>query len=298
MNVERTLLIYDSVKYFIPFIEDKGIKCFPSFRTVNKLEKVLRKISFKTGFYKKEWYGEWKNQLNNIDTVLIFATNRYDFIQYLADNYPDKKIIVWYWNPVFRCFDPNVLKRKNIEYWSFDKEDCKKYKLKFNTTFYFDNISVEKTSIEKDVLFLGADKGRKTALTDLEEKLTEKEISTHFHIVPDKNNPNPDQIKPIGYNEYLELISKCKCIVDYIQIGQAGLTLRPMESIFLKKKLITNDRNIINEDFYDDNNIFVLGHDDFEKITAFIQQPYLDIPQNIVGKYDFTNWLNRFNINE
>ncbi|MCJ7933017.1 MAG: hypothetical protein MUW56_05115 [Chryseobacterium sp.] len=235
MNVENTLLIYDSVKHFVPFIEDKGVKCFSSFRAVNRLEKVLRKISFKTGLCRKEWYGEWKNQLANIETVIIFATNRYGFIKDLADNHPNIRIIVWYWNPVFRCFNPSHLKRKNIEYWSFDKDDCRKYNLHYNTTFYFDNISIEKKPLEKEVLFLGADKGRKTALTDLENNLIQQGISTNFHIVPDKNHPNPYNIRPIKYNEYLDLISKSQVIVDYIQLGQVGLTLRPMESIFLIK---------------------------------------------------------------
>jgi len=298
MNLERTLLVYDSVKYFVPYIKEKGVKCFSSFKTVNKLEKVFRRISLNTGLYKKEWYGEWKNNLTSIETVIVFATNRYDFIEYIADNYPQIRIIVWYWNPVFRCFNPNDLKRRNIEYWSFDKDDCKKYKLQYNTTFYFDNIFLKSKSVKHDVLFLGADKGRKEALVDLKMKLTSQNISTHFHIVSDKNSSNYNQMKPIGYDKYLELIGASKCIVDYIQVGQAGLTLRPMESIFLGKKLITNDINIVNEDFYKAENIFILGHDDFEKISDFIHLPFVDISNGILKKYDFINWLNRFNINE
>lgn len=298
MNKDRTLIIYDSVKHFVPFIKDKGIKCFPSFRTVTKLEKIFRKISFKSNINKREWYGDWKNHLTEVDCIIVFATNRYDYIDYIVHNNPQIRIIVWYWNPVFRCFSPDVLKRKNIEYWSFDKDDCKKYNLKYNTTFYFNNISVDKIELEKDVVFVGADKGRKTALNMLEKVLNKENISTNFHIVPDKNDPNLDNIKPMNYKDYLHLTSKCRVILDYIQVGQAGLTLRPMESIFLKKKLITNDVNIIYEDFYNPDNIFILNYDKIEKISDFIYLPYIDINLDIVAKYDFINWLKRFDINE
>jgi hypothetical protein len=298
INIESTLLIYDSVKYFVPYIEDKGIKCFSSFRSINKLEKYLRKFSMITGFYKEEWYGEWKKQLGHIETVIVFATNRYDYITFLADNYPNIRIIVWYWNPVFRCFDPNLLRKKNIEFWSFDREDCTKYNLKYNTTFYFDTILIKNIIQEKDYLFLGADKGRKESLIQLKNKLIERNVSADFYIVPDKNESNADQIKPVRYNEYLHMIEKCRGIIDYIQPGQAGLTLRPLEALFFKKKLITNDTRILNEDFYNANNIFVLNHDNWDEILSFTHSCYIDILEEVVEKYDFLNWLNRFNTNE
>lgn len=294
MNKDRTLIIYDSVKHFVPFIKSKGVKCFPSFRTVTKLEKIFRKISFKSGINKKEWYGEWKNHLSEVDCIIVFATNRYDYIHHIAKNNPEIRIIVWYWNPIFRCFNPDALRRENIEYWSFDREDCKKFNLQYNSTFYFDNISISKNELQKDVLFVGADKGRKNALNELEKILNNKNVSTNFHIVPDNNTSNPDEIKPIDYSDYLHLISSCKVILDYIQIGQAGLTLRPMESIFFKKKLITNDINILNEDFYNSDNIFVLDHDNIDRIVDFINAPYVNIDENIVSQYDFMKWLKRF----
>lgn len=299
MNLDKTLIIYDSIQYFVPKIKNKGVKCFPSFRMVNKIERILRLISFKTNFNKSIWYGGWKDYLHTADTVIIFATNRYDFIEYLADNFPNVRIIVWYWNPVFICFEPAKLKRKNIEYWSFDKEDCEKYDLKFNTTFYFDNIELDKSqSVKFDVVFLGADKKRKMLLEKINKYLTEKKFKTLFHIVPDKGQPNPQNIKPIQYSDYLKLVSKSKCILDYMQNGQSGNTVRLMESIFFGKKLITNDKNIIKERFYDPANIFVLDHDNFENIGDFINSPYKLINQELVNYFDFSNWLNRFNFYE
>ncbi|SDH79764.1 hypothetical protein SAMN05421846_10287 [Chryseobacterium taeanense] len=295
MNLNKTLVIYDSIPYFIPFMKKKGIKCFSSFKKVSSIERILRMISFKTGLKKNIWYGEWKKHAYLDETVIIFATNRYDFIEYLADNYPHLRIIVWYWNPVFRCFEPDKLNKKNIEYWSFDEEDCKKYNLKFNTTFYLNNIEIDNNSIkEYDVLFLGADKKRKILLDKINNDLIAANIKTLFHIVPDKGQPNPQNIKPLLYSDYLKLVSQSKCIFDYIQKGQSGNTVRTMESIFFRKKLITNDINIQKELFYDPANIFILEYDDFNTIDEFINTPFKELKSEIVDYFDFSNWLNRF----
>lgn len=48
----------------------------------------------------------------------------------------------------------------------------------------------------------------------------------------------------ISYQENLDNIRKSKCIVDVVQKGQIGLTLRPLESLFFKKKLLTNNKCI------------------------------------------------------
>jgi hypothetical protein len=68
-----------------------------------------------------------------------------------------------------------------------------------------------------------------------------------------------------------------------------------MESIFLRKKIITNDKNITKECFYDPSNIFILDHDDFNEIENFIRTPYKPINQESVNYFDFSNWLKRFN---
>ena len=167
--------------------------------------------------------------------------------------------------------------------------------MNYNTTFYLDNIYLNKKRTEFEVLFLGADKGRKSSLINIESKLTEKGINTYLHIVPDRNSSNPENIKEISYEEYLNLISKSNVILDFIQDGQSGLTLRTMESLFFKKKLITNDISIMNHDFYNPMNIFVLGRDDESHLKEFITSTYCEIETAVIEKYDFNNWLERFN---
>lgn len=295
--LNKTVIIYDSVDYFIPFMEGKGVQCYPSFRKIPDKKKVLRKISLMFNCFPIMWYGEWKSELKNCNTVIVFASKQHDFIKYLCDNYPSVRVIIWYWNPVAKCFPPHILKRPNLEYWSFDNDDCKTYDLRFNTTFYFDSIRLPRTITNNEVLFVGADKGRKKYLDIIKEILTEKKISTNFHIVPDKGHPNPFHIKTIPYSEYLMKVSQSKVILDYLQKGQAGQTLRPLEAVFFRKKLITNDKNIIKQPFYDPQNIFVIDLNDWSDIEEFVKSDYRDISSKLLEYFDFSSWLNRFDIN-
>lgn len=291
MDPEKTLIIYDSINFFKPLINQNGIKCYPSMDEVNSISRIFRKLSLSTGLFKPFWYGSWKKVTKGVDVVVIFATNRVDFIEHLININPDVRVIVWFWNPVFRCFKPFNIKSKGIEFWSFDPEDCKRYNMRFNSTFYFQDIILPQNTIEYDALFLGQDKGRMTYLTALENKLKEASFSTKFHIV---NESKDGIVKPIPYSEYLSLISKSRSIVDVQPVGQTGLTLRPMEAIFFKKKLITDNPFIKGQDFYHPNNIFVLNVDDFEKIDEFLRIPYYEIDYSILKRYNFSSWLQRF----
>src|SRR5690606_24485813 len=104
-----------------------------------------------------------------------------------------------------------------------------------------------------------------------------------------------EKVKKIPYQEYLELISKTKAIIDIIPDGQSGLTVRPMESIFLKKKLVTTDLEIANQDFYNKQNIFIIGKDDESLLKEFIDSAYVPIADSVVYQYDLDGWLQRFN---
>jgi hypothetical protein len=58
--------------------------------------------------------------------------------------------------------------------------------------------------------------------------------------------------------------------------------------------LITNDKSIVNRDFYRKENIFIIGRDEFNELPSFVSSPYLEINRKIVQKYEFEDWLNRF----
>ena len=99
----------------------------------------------------------------------------------------------------------------------------------------------------------------------------------------------------LDYNEVINRIAQSKTILDFVVEGQKGITLRPMEAIFHSKKLITNNKDVMNYNFYNSDNVFILGHDSLEKIEGFLNKnEFKNIPQEILNEYLFESWLNRF----
>ncbi len=237
-------------------------------------------------------FGMWKFQIKKCDYIILGENGYLPIIsKYIKNKNPSCKVIMYYWN-ILNDEYKKFLEDKNIdEFWTFDKNDSQRYNLKYNPQFYSKDIILNNNEIEQGVTFLGRAKERKNELIKLEKTLNTLGITTNFYIIEKEKDL-------IGYDKYLESISESKCILDYNQEGQVGLTLRPMEALFLKKKLITNNKDIVNYNFYKPNNIFILGIDDMSKIRAFIDSPYEEVDEEIVNYYDFESWLKRFEGNQ
>lgn len=70
-----------------------------------------------------------------------------------------------------------------------------------------------------------------------------------------------------------------------------GCTFRSIDCIGMKKKLITNNKDIVNEDFYSPNNILIIDENNIEIPKEFIYSPYEDLPKEIYEKYSLENWV-------
>ena len=126
-------------------------------------------------------------------------------------------------------------------------------------------------------------------ILNLAEELKENGINSKNIIIENEKDFVP-------YEDYLKLLVKTKTILDIVDGNQSGLTLRCMEALFFNKKLITNNLDIENYDFYNPKNVFILGKDDMNNIKQFIDSPYELVDEKIVNYYDFDEWIKRFNM--
>ncbi len=234
-------------------------------------------------------FGDWKKNIKKYDCIILFD-NGYNknIAKYIRKKNPEIKIIFWYWNAL-KEYNNMVIEDKNIdEIWTYNRFDAETYNLKYNSQFYH-RIDRKKfdDKIENDIIFMGRNKGRKEKIEEINEKLKEKQLKCNFIIIKNEKDY-------INYNDYITKVLKSKCIFDYSYTDYNGLSLRPLEALFYRKKLITNNKDIINYDFYRPNNIFVLGIDDMDKIKEFIDSPYEEIDEEIINYYEFNSWLQRF----
>lgn len=265
------------------------------FSNNTKLSKILRRIYLGLDLNIEYLLGEWKNKLDYYDIVVI-TDSIYNRIvaRYVRGN-TNARIIMWYWNPVIAAFPPNKIDAPNCELWSFDKNDCKNYNMRYNPTYYFFRQKIQEVQIKQDVYFIGSDKGRLGTLEEIEKHLKKYHITTNFHITKTKKSSDSGYKykEPIPYVEALENLKQSRVILDLLQYGQTGMSQRVMECLCYKKKLITNDVDIINYEFYNPANIFVIGVDSWDNILEFIYSPYQEVSSSIIDKYDFGTWCKR-----
>ena len=245
---------------------------------------------------------KWYNKLNLYDYIIVFndVPCKWDIINIMLRKIQSDKIKFWYYDSIDDARELNNQikyfnkKKCSIDIYTFDRYNADKFGIDFVNQFYFmsDVNRYINCKIEYQVYFCGTDKGRLDEIIEIENLCKQEHISSYFYIKAyDLDNlDNRLEHKPKSYSDVLDDISKCKCIVEVNRKNQTGLTMRSMESIFLKKKLITNNRDIKSYDFYNPNNVYIYGEDN--NLAEFVNRPYEELDEKIVEKYKYYNWIN------
>lgn len=184
-------------------------------------------------------------------------------------------------------------KNAGFELYTYNPNDAKKYEMMLTTQVHrrFWNDPLQNAQRQRDFYFIGKSKGRDKILSTLEKKLKEKKFIADFKVFEDK----PKEF--ISFEENVRLSMESRCIVDVVAKNiNAGQTLRPLESLFFKKKLLTNDTSIVNCDFYHPDNVFIFDDENIrlDGIEEFMKKPLHEVEESILEKYDVDNWMKRY----
>ena len=236
------------------------------------------------------------------DKVIVFDSGSSpEYLNWLCDKYPEKRVILFFWNPIW----PLGFDRLNprIEIWTYSKRDSLKYNIRFNSQFYFDVLADEAKDflpppfrLHPKVLFVGREKGRADALKELYSQLEDAGAEIEQFLVPfPKHLRRFAHLveKTVPYRDVVEMMKRADIILDYSTDPEAGLSLRAMESLFWGKKLITNNISILDTDFYHPGNIYVLGKDK-RSFEDFFRCDPTPVAQPVRDRYRLSHWLKRF----
>ena len=211
----------------------------------------------------------------------------------------DTRLILYLLNPAFFSDDYTKLSNR-WEIWTFAKVDSERYGFRYGGTFYNPHLlkltgKENRESKQTDVLFVGTDKGRKIYVNELENILTNEGIKCDFRIVDNfKSLFYTGYSREVSYLDLCKLICNSKVILDVVQEGQYGLTLRIMEAILFGKKVITTNKYLAkDEDFSSNENIYILDKYNFRGLKSFILKPVIPYSENLKQKYSFYSWMER-----
>ena len=233
--------------------------------------------------------------------IIVFDTRSSPrFVNWLCDTNKDKRIIFWYWNSVSNSGLRNWVP-ENVERWSFSKADCSEFGFRYNTQFFFDCLAGEAAecrmrglSSHPKALFVGREKRRLSILVELKERLEKAGVEVDLKITPEVNgrfHVIREKLQP--YRKVINYVKDADILLDYTMNPMTGLSLRSMEALFFGKKLITNNLEILESDFYNPANIYVLDRDT-RSLREFIDCPLEPVDPEIRDRYLLSNWLKRF----
>lgn len=233
-------------------------------------------------------------------------------VQNLREAHPEAKIVMYYWDSI-----ANNLNAKNLlgcfdKVLSFDKNDSKMMNLKFLPLFYipqYAELAEKRVEQKYDMMFVGTTHSERfefvNAISDQIKKQGGK-CFTWFYF-PSKLNfyklklDNPRfrsakienfNFKPMTIERLLELYAESRIQIDMQHPKQTGLTMRTIETLGAKKKLITTNFNVKEYDFYRPENVLIVDRYNPIIPKEFLDAPWTEIPEEIYSKYSIRSWLN------
>ncbi|WP_027488330.1 hypothetical protein [Allorhizobium undicola] len=265
-----------------------------------QLKKEARKkllYRFTPAFKRQFLYDQILRELFDRDAQALFVIDeREEVLHYVVENRPQRDIAVVVRNPIAtKKAALHLLQQvKALGYpiFSFDPQDCRDHGFGFYRQYAARLPDVSLPDEEADFCFFGRDKGRREQVEELARQLQGKGFKTAATFVRtdrpkgffkrklNRKKPN------IPYRDYLAASLSARCIIDILQPGQSGLTLRPLEAMLYQRKLLTNNRVVASEPLYHPDNIFILKDgDSLEGIEDFMKRPFRDPGQDVTGLY-------------
>lgn len=223
------------------------------------------------------------------------------------------KKILYMWDSVENC--KGIAKKWKYfdRVYTFDRMDYMRYqdKIEFLPLFYLDEYRIKgmmKNEIKYDLAFIGTAHGDRPKIMKDINRQCEKagksfflfQYSPHRLVFLYNKLSNKDyrgirkrdvSFVTMPQEETIDIYASARCAIDVESRTQTGLTMRTIELLGLKKKIYTTNKDIVNYDFYNENNISVFDRDKMDIDMEFLEKPYEELPESIYEKYSLGFWL-------
>lgn len=251
------------------------------------------------------------------DTVIVVYGMTFSFspkmVAELKEALPGATFTVYLWDSLKNLPGSQEIVGLFDNVYSFDRADASE-RIKFLPLFYhkkFEEIAKASESAKKDYFcsYIGTAHPQKLKyINDMSERLKEKypdqfiyhyipsRLKYYYHKLKDKEYKSVKlselSSERLSFNDIIDVFVRSECILDAPQQGQTGLTMRTLETLGAKKKLITSNQSIKDYDFYNPTNIYVYDpQEEFDFSSDFFTKPYEELPTEIYEKYSLSSWV-------
>lgn len=252
-----------------------------------------------------------ENERNFYPEYIFFLspeTATIDCIKLLKHQFPRSTFILYMYDSIDNKNAKNIYKFFD-KCFSFDQNDCEKFGFIFRPLFYVKSFEGTQNSIYKyDFCFIGSiHSDRAKILYELKKQFDKNHFSYFYYLyIPGKlmlflrtllskyvRKLKKQYIftEAISKNEIAKISDSSKVIIDINHPKQIGLTIRTIEMLGLKKKILTTNKNITNYDFYKPENQIVISRTNICVPKEEITGKYESVEENIYKRYCIQEWI-------
>lgn len=195
-----------------------------------------------------------------------FTTVRYPvgILESYRKKWPNTRYILYYIDPIGRGVSlyAKYLQDNNLfdTVYTFDPYDAKKYGLIHWKTPY-SQVVEHHIKATHDLYFIGIETDRLEQICAVLKKGSENAVSMKMDIIQLQERQELKEFSDcvqlhgatdvIPYMDALHQTLDARCILELVRPKQAGLTLRAYEAVVYNRKLLTNNKSILNFKYYD-----------------------------------------------
>lgn len=298
-------------------IEKMGATVFVIFENLDNFSYKYRFIKNYIPFvFKKSVHNYFIRELDtfpsDIDHVLVIRGEfiNGNILSYMKSKFGSNcKFSMYQWDSVNNNANAIEIARYFGKISTFDKEDAIKYRWNYRPLFYINEFIKGEKICKNDILFIGSLHSNRIEILNFLQKYCEvKSYKFESHIYTKRLvylkrkylNRRPGYISAkdtdVSFNslslqECYDKYNNSKVVVDYTHPGQSGYTMRTIECLGSECKLITNNKQVLDADFFDSNNIFVYDGTSFEIDDNFFVTDYKKTSDEVKNKYSLESWL-------
>ncbi len=280
------------------------------------IKAIIRIYSKSLSLYAARYFNKiiTQNKSKNYDIVFIIKGEviTQQIIKRLRSSFPKAKLILYLWDSIRNYKEIKSCLPLFDRTLTFDINDSSEIEsLIFRPLFYIDDYKKcagKNTNEEIDLLFIGTvHSDRWQFLKEIKAQAESRDLHVHYYLfiqspiiffvrkIFDKRLSSltykDARFHPMSKAKIIELIKNTKVVVDIQHPKQTGLTMRTIEIIGARKKLLTTNHTIGNYDFFSKDNIALVDRKNPVLNFDFWSTKYTELPGDIYDKYSIDGWI-------
>lgn len=254
-------------------------------RKINNYVRVPgKKIWLRRRIKKLKHVMEKKGWNNNICFILFAECIYYNPIwmdDVIKDFFPESKIVFFFQDLIstkterINCIED---RRERVDLiYTYDKGEAIKYNLLYHDVPYSKLSADYNGEIDCDICFVGKAKDRLEEIIKAFEYFQTKGLKCEFYLteVEECDMKYKELIhynKTISYDKYLSLVARSRCVLEVVQGGSVGNTLRVYDAICFDKLLLSNNNMLSENSLYNSEYMLIYNQISEVDINSFLKK--------------------------